>query len=207
MDYQRFIVGAIQTNCYLVYSGKVAGVIDPGGEMSEVMTYMDEQGLQLQWIINTHGHLDHIAGNLQLQQRYGVPIWIHEADREMLTSSEKNLSAFMNCPVISPDAARSLAEGDLIYLGEETLKVLHTPGHTPGGISLITKGLAFTGDALFCENVGRTDFPGGDYDTLITAIKEKLLTLPGDTLVLPGHDCSSTIAHELSCNQYLSEKS
>lgn len=204
MEYQRFILGAIETNCYLIWSGEEAGVIDPGGPVGEVIDYLESRHLSLSWIINTHGHADHIAGNEELQKKYDAPIWIHEADREMLTSARANLSFFMGEEVVSPDAAATLTEGQTVTCGAVQLKVLATPGHTPGGISLYGEGLVFTGDALFYENVGRTDLPGGDYHCLLENIQTKLLTLPPETSVLPGHGPASCIAHEKQANPYLS---
>lgn len=203
MDYQRFIVGAIETNCYLVWSGKEAGVIDPGGPVGAVIDFLENHHLTLRWIINTHGHADHIAGNGELQKKYGAPVWIHEADRGMLTSPRANLSFFLGEQVISPDAALILNEGETVSCGAVRLKVLATPGHTPGGISLYGEDLVFTGDALFYESVGRTDLPGGDHQCLLENIRTKLLTLPSETTVLPGHGDATRIGHEQQANPYL----
>lgn len=200
MNYQRFVVGNIATNCYVVWSGNEAGIIDPGGEIKDIVALLEHHALQVKWIVNTHGHFDHIAGNQALQEKYKAPIWIHTEDEVMLSSAEANLSAWMGQPITSPPASKTLTEGDIIPLGSESLTVLHTPGHTPGGISLYTQGLVFTGDALFYESIGRTDFPDGNHQQLVQGIREKLLTLPPETVVLPGHDCLSTIAHEIANN-------
>jgi hydroxyacylglutathione hydrolase len=203
MEYRQFIVGALATNCYVVWSDKAAGVIDPGGAMEPVIQFLDAAGLQLQWVINTHGHCDHIAGNGTLLQRYQVPLLIHAADREMLLSSTANLSAFIGPRIVSPAATRSLADTETVLLGSAQLQVIATPGHTRGGISLYTPDLLFSGDALFKESVGRTDFPGGDYRQLITGIRERLFCLPPATIVLPGHGDATTIGHEMKHNQFL----
>jgi len=203
MRYHHFVVGPFGTNCYLVYSDHAAGIIDPGGPTDAIVAFLEKHQLQPKWIVNTHGHFDHIAGNAELVERYGIPLYIHSADRSMLTSAEDNLSRSLQFNVVSPDAAGTLAEGDELMLAGEKLRVLETPGHTPGGISLYIQGMVFTGDALFYESIGRTDFPGGDYPTLILAIREKLLTLPDDTVVLPGHGSSTTILHERRCNPFL----
>lgn len=203
MEYRKFILGELETNCYLVWSGKTVGVIDPGGSVDAVIRFCDQHELQPQWIINTHGHGDHIAGNAALQQRYGVPILIHAADRSMLLSARVNLSEFYSSGVVSPDAAQTLEDGEEVTLGEEKLKVLATPGHTPGGISLYTTGLLFSGDSLFRESVGRSDFPGGNHRLLIEGISDRLLVLPPDTVVLPGHGEATTIGHESRYNPFL----
>lgn len=191
------------TNCYLLWSDQEAGVIDPGGPVSGVINFIKEKGLVLKWIVNTHGHYDHIAGNRTLREEFGVPILIHERDRVMLLEPTANLSVFMGQGMTSPDADKLLSEGHTLTLGAETLQVIETPGHTPGGISLYTPGLLFAGDTLFFESVGRTDLPGGDHQQLLTSIRERLLTLPPETIVLPGHGESTTIEHESRWNSFL----
>jgi hydroxyacylglutathione hydrolase len=203
MEYYRCVLGPLETNCYVVWSGRAAGVIDPGGAVEPVLQFIAAHGLQPQWVLNTHGHFDHIAGNAALLQRYPVPLLIHAADREMLLSPAHNLSAFMGQKAVSPAATRTLAEGEKLMLGKTALQVLATPGHTRGGISLYTPDLVFAGDTLFKESIGRTDFPGGDYRQLKTAIREKLFCLPAATLVLPGHGDPTTIGHERQCNPFL----
>jgi hydroxyacylglutathione hydrolase len=203
MEYQQFVLGSLETNCYVVWSGRAAGVIDPGGAVEPMIQFIEASGLRPQWVLNTHGHFDHIAGNAALLQRYPVPLLIHAADREMLLSATRNLSAFVAQKTVSPAATRTLADGETLLLGETALQVLATPGHTKGGISLYTPDLLFAGDTLFKESIGRTDFPGGDYRQLVTAIREKLFCLPAVTVVLPGHGDSTTIGHELQYNPFL----
>jgi hydroxyacylglutathione hydrolase len=202
MNYQRFKLGDLETNCYLVWSGQAAGVIDPGGPVDAVSAVIERSGLQLQWIVNTHGHVDHICGNAALQERYGAPIFIHEADREMLHSAAINLSVFFGPGVMSPDAAATLTDGEWIPLGETGFRVIAVPGHTPGGIALYSDGLLFSGDSLFWESVGRTDFPGGDQRQLISAIRNRLFSLPPETKVFPGHGPATDIAHEMRFNPF-----
>lgn len=203
MEYQRFILGDLSTNCYLVWSDGDAGVIDPGGPVKELVRLIRERSLSLKWIVNTHGHADHIAGNAELRREFGVPLLIHAADRQMLSSPEANLSTMMGNSIVSPDADRTLRHGDRLILGSEQLTVLETPGHTRGGISLVAPGLVFSGDALFLESIGRTDFPGGDRRQLVNSIRAHLLTLPPETVVLPGHDAPTSIGHEARFNPYL----
>ena len=203
MDYRRFIMGELETNCYLVWSGKAAGVIDPAGPVDQLVGFIDQTGLELKWIINTHGHGDHIGGNGPLQERYGAPILIHAADRPMLLSAAANLSAFFGPGVVSPDAAKTLEDRETVPLGEESLEVLATPGHSPGSICLYKPGLLFSGDTLFRESIGRTDFPGGDSRVLLAGIRDRLLGLPAETVVLPGHGGPTTIGHEQLNNAFL----
>jgi glyoxylase-like metal-dependent hydrolase (beta-lactamase superfamily II) len=204
MEYRSYVTGDLMTNCYLLWAGSEAGVIDPGGTVIELEQFLLEHSLQLKWIVNTHGHADHIAGNSALLKKYKVPLYIHPADRVMLTSPSDNLSVFMGEEVISPDADQVLNQGDQLNLGGENLTVFATPGHTPGGISLYTPGLLFAGDTLFQDSIGRTDFPGGDYYQLINAIRERLFTLPEETIVLPGHGEPTTIGYEIKNNPYVS---
>lgn len=205
MEYQRFVLGDLRTNCYLLWSESEAGIIDPGGDPREVEKFIHSRGLNLKWIVNTHGHADHIAGNRSLYEKYHIPIMIHEADRPMLTSSAANLSVYIGMPITSPDAERLLQHGEVIPLGAESLTVIATPGHTPGGISLYTEGLLFSGDSLFRETIGRTDLPGGDHWLLLKSIREHLLTLPPTTKVLPGHESETTIAYETKYNPFFDE--
>ena len=132
MEYRQFNLGELSTNCYLLWSGKEAGVIDPGGPAGAVSQVIDDLGLQLKWIVNTHGHADHIAGNAELQKKYGAPIYIHEADRSMLTSAVANLSSLIGSAFTSPDANNTLKAGEIVKLDNEDLMVIETPGHTPG---------------------------------------------------------------------------
>lgn len=191
------------TNCYLLWSDREAGVIDPGGPVTEVVDFIKRNGLALKWIVNTHGHADHIAGNQTLKQTFNARIMIHGNDREMLLSPAQNLSAFVGEGITSPDADQILKDGDILSLGTEELLVIATPGHTPGGISLYRPGLLFAGDTLFYESIGRTDLPGGDYLQLIDSIRERLLKLPPETIVLPGHGETTTIGRELKSNPFL----
>jgi hydroxyacylglutathione hydrolase len=202
MKYQLFTLGDLETNCYLVWSGQAAGVIDPGGPPEPVCAAIDRSGLQLQWILNTHGHSDHIAGNAALQGRYAAPILIHEADRGMLLSATANLSVFLGPGMVSPDAEATLTDGEWVPLGDGGFRVIAVPGHTPGSIALYTDGLLFCGDSLFRESVGRTDFPGGDQRQLISAIRNRLFCLPSETRVLPGHGPATDIAHEMRFNPF-----
>jgi glyoxylase-like metal-dependent hydrolase (beta-lactamase superfamily II) len=157
----------------------------------------------LKYIINTHGHIDHIACNNLLKAKTKALLLIHRLDADMLVDANKNFSSFMGKVICSPPADKLLEEGDEISLGTLNLIVIHTPGHTPGGISLVSNNMVFSGDTLFAGGIGRTDLPGGSYPDLIKSIKEKLLILGDDKTIYPGHGPDSTIGEERRTNPYL----
>jgi len=202
MIVKSFVTNDLAANCYVVHSGAEAIVVDPGGESSEIMAYLKEHQLRVIALINTHGHADHIGGNAWFAQQTGAPVWIHSLDAPYLTDENLNLAPFVGQEFPSITPARLLNDGDEIALGDETITVVHTPGHTPGGISLYWPGHLITGDTLFREGVGRTDLPGGDGSVLRDSLI-KLGRLPLDTVVYPGHGESTTIEHEIRMNPYL----
>ncbi|MFA5146351.1 MAG: MBL fold metallo-hydrolase [Candidatus Omnitrophota bacterium] len=199
--FEHFIVGPMDVNCYLLADPKTreACLIDPGAEPDRLKRSLNKKGLTLRFIINTHGHGDHIAAN----GCFDAPVYIHHLDKDFLTDPEKNLSEYIGFPVRSPEAKRLLSDGDEVMLGGVRLEILHTPGHTPGSISIRWEGAVFTGDALFAGSVGRTDFAYGDGALLLRSIKSKLLVLDDDVAVLPGHGESSTIGEEKRSNPFL----
>jgi glyoxylase-like metal-dependent hydrolase (beta-lactamase superfamily II) len=154
-------------------------------------------------IINTHGHADHIMANSKIREATKAPLYIHAADAPMLLSARLNLSQFLGADYTCQQADKLLADGDSIKVGEFQLKAAHTPGHTPGGISLITDGAVFSGDTLFAESVGRTDFPGGSQSQIVESIKSKLIVLDDAVKVLPGHGPATTIGWERSHNPFI----
>lgn len=198
-------VGNLGTNCYIIYCDdtKKAAVIDPGGNQKQILDIIEREKLQVEYIINTHGHADHILANQAIKEATGAPILIHSEDAEMLINPQKNLSAFMGTAVFSPPADQTLQHADQIQVGEIDLEVIHTPGHTPGGICLKTSNMLFAGDTLFSESIGRTDFPGGSYSQLLSSIKEKLMVLADDVIVLPGHGPDTTIGWERKYNPFI----
>jgi hydroxyacylglutathione hydrolase len=208
-------VGPMQTGCYIV-SDKATDelmVIDPGGDPEIIVESVRMTGLRVKTIVNTHGHADHIAANAQIKEHYPeAELLIHADDAEMLEKPTKNLSAFLGTPVKSPPADRTLAEGDEVRLGANAFKVLHLPGHTPGGIGLYwsgtdnVAGMLFSGDALFAGGIGRDDFPGGDGELLRRMIREKIFTLPDDTMVLAGHGPSTTVGREKQTNPFFMDE-
>ncbi|WP_346354161.1 MBL fold metallo-hydrolase [Azotosporobacter soli] len=198
-------VGALGTNCYILYCEKTlqAAVIDPGGDAAEIMNEIGRRNLTVAYILNTHGHADHIGANDEIKARTNAPICIHEADAAMLTSAQKNLSLYIGQQISGNQADRLLADGDLIELGEIKLTVVHTPGHTPGGICFVGEDFVFSGDTLFAQSVGRTDFPGGSHVQLVNSIKNKLMALPDAMQVFPGHGPATTIGEERTMNPFI----
>ncbi len=198
---KTFIVGPMAVNCYLVADivTKDACLIDPGADGQKIKKFIDKNGYRLKFILNTHGHGDHIAAN----GYFDSPIYIHELDNDFLTDPDRNLSSMFLFSIKSPPAFRVLKDGDRFDLGGLKFEVMHTPGHTPGSISVRLDGIVFTGDTLFCQGVGRTDFSYGDEEKLYRSIHKKLLVLPDDTVIYPGHGDSSTIGEERRSNPFL----
>jgi hydroxyacylglutathione hydrolase len=205
----RLVVGPLQVNCFIIADDKTkeAVVIDPGDDAADILKVIREKDFKVKYIVNTHGHFDHIGANKAVKDATGAEILIHEADAPVLASAPRQSTMFGMHAVSSPPADRYVKHGDIIRAGEVALKVLHTPGHSPGGISLLEQGIVFTGDALFAGSIGRTDFPGGDLMTLLRAIKSNLLTLPDDTKVFSGHGPASTIGEERQENPFLNRQS
>ena len=202
-----FTVGMIATNCYLVgcTETKEALIIDPGfdtkDEAKKILAEAKKHGLKIKYIINTHGHPDHTSGNKFLKELTGAPILIHEYDAPKLTG--ENIPTFFGLRSTSPPADKMLREGDIIQVGTIKLKVLHTPGHSRGGISLLGDDLVFTGDTLFAGSIGRYDFPDASYKELMHSIKDKLAPLPDNTKVYSGHGPPTTIGQEKRYNPFL----
>ena len=181
-------------------------VIDPAANCGGIIKVAQENKLKIKYIVNTHGHVDHISGNTEMKKKTGAEIIIHEDDAEMLVSTPPMIFKMFGAEQ-SPPADITVNDGDLITVGGISLKVIHTPGHSPGGMSLYTEGYVFTGDTLFVEAVGRADLPGGSWPVMRRSITERLCTLPDDTKVLPGHNYgrmpTSTIGHEKMYNPYI----
>lgn len=198
-------VGTFQANCYILAMGpgRQAIIIDPGGQKNKIIEALDKHNLKPEFVINTHGHIDHIG----CDDEFRVPIYIHCADAPMLKNPELNLSNFINLPCSVESSIKALEDKDKITLDEIELEVIHTPGHTLGGICLLLKkplkNILFSGDTLFFESIGRADFTGSNAQALIKSIKERLFVLPDDTVIYPGHGQSSTIGHEKRHNPFL----
>ena len=209
MKIDRFILGDFETNCYVLRADEAAKdclVLDPGFDAQQVVDFLVERELNLVAVVLTHGHADHIVGVEAVRRQFAtVRVYIHKLDATMLTNSAANLSSLVGRPYMAEPADVLLEDGETIEQAGIRLEVLHTPGHTPGGICLYARqeGLAFVGDTLFADSVGRTDFPGGDMGQLIRGIKSKLLALPDNTVVYPGHGMRSTIGREKRANPFL----
>ncbi len=198
------IVGRLQTNCYVVQSGKECLVIDPGDEGDRIIGFIEDLGLAPKLIVATHTHFDHVLGVERLRSHFQTLFAIHKEDVPILESMQDRVRKFMGFEVPPPPKVdKFVAHGDELRVGTETLQVIHTPGHSPGSVSLTGKGLVFTGDALFNGSIGRTDLPGGDFDTLISSIKERLFQLDEETIVYSGHGPETSIGDEKLANPFV----
>ena len=208
MIYKRFTSGSIASCTYILgdETTKEAVMIDPGYTQKEADVFIEEEGLKLLYIIDTHGHADHVHNNAYFKEKYGAEILIHELDASALTDQRTNLSEYLGYALNSPQADRYLQEGDVIRFGSEELTVLHTPGHTPGSITLKRGNAIFVGDLVFNGSVGRTDLTGGDSDTLMRTLKEKILPLPDETIIYSGHGYyDTTIGEQKKVNPFFQE--
>ena len=201
----------ISTNCYLVgcTETKEALVIDPGFgtkvEAEEILGEARKHGLKIKYIVNTHGHPDHTSGNKILKELTGAEILIHEYDASKLANTSGNLMTFFGLRSTSPPADKILREGDIVQAGTIKLTVLHTPGHSRGGISLLGDDFVFTGDTLFAGSIGRYDFPDASYEELMRSIRDRLATLPDHMKVYSGHGPPTTIGKEKRYNPFLQD--
>jgi hydroxyacylglutathione hydrolase len=204
---KTLVVGPIMANSFILGCEETheAAVIDPGDEADRILLALAEPGLNLKFIINTHGHLDHVGANKRLKDVTGAPILIHPLDAPMLNQVASSAAAWGITAVNSPPPDRELEDGDEVSFGNIILKVIHTPGHTPGGISLCTEREVFVGDTLFAGSIGRTDFPGGSFETIKKSIQRKLFTLNDDMTVYPGHGSATTIGEERRTNPFVGE--
>lgn len=205
MILETICVGPMQVNCYILAGaeGSQAIIIDPGDEAGKIKRVLDKHSLSAAFIINTHGHYDHIG----CDDKFGVPVYIHRKDLALLENSELNLSGAFALPYQVKSKIATLEDRQVIELGDIRLEVMHMPGHTAGGIALRmmqpTDKIVFTGDSLFAQGIGRSDLSGGDASLLIKSIKQRLLTLADDTVIYPGHGEPSTIGEEKRSNPYL----
>lgn len=206
LTFHTYSLGALETNAYVVVdaSRTRAIVIDPGTADGALVRKLD--GLQVEAILLTHAHFDHIGGVDALRKKYNCPVYIHALEKDWLTDAGKNGSlrwAQVTPPIVTDPADAFVADGQTLELCGETFKVLHTPGHSPGSVSYLVGDLLFAGDALFRRSVGRTDLPGGNQDQLFKSIRDKLYALPDDVIVLPGHGPETTIGEEKRGNPYV----
>lgn len=204
MILKMLVVGPIQANCYILgcERTKEAAVVDPGDDVDEILMTLSREKLRCVCIINTHGHFDHSGANKRLKEVTQAQLFLHEADAPMVTNQAESGRMWGMNVENSPPADRYVKEGDAITFGDISLKVLHTPGHSPGGISLVTGKRVFVGDTLFAGSIGRTDFPGGDYDGLLRSVREKIFTLGDDAVIYPGHGPETTVGRERRTNPF-----
>lgn len=198
-------LGLFQTNCYIVGCPQTrqAMVLDPGGEVAPILARAREMELTVALIVNTHGHYDHIVGNAALVRATDAPLAVHELDAPLLYTSQYDFSILLGLQREPCRPDRLLRDGDTVEVGALSFQVLHTPGHTPGGICLRGHGVLFSGDTLFNQGIGRTDLPGGDMETLLHSLEEVVLALDEDLVVYPGHGPRTTIGYEKRYNPFL----
>jgi len=200
-----FPIGMVGSNTYLLYDDKQkdGAIIDPGGETEPLLQEIKKREIIIRYLLNTHGHFDHIAANAHLQSTFDVPLGIHPADRDLLLEGG-GASWFNLAYVPSPRPDIDLTEETVLELGRLRIAVLHTPGHTPGSVCLYVpeENALFTGDTLFADSVGRTDLPGGDARQLTESL-HKLLSLPTETTIYPGHGSTTTLGRERRHNPWI----
>lgn len=206
MIIERLVVGMLQCNCYIVgcEETKLGIIIDPGGDAPLILDRVEELGLAIELIVNTHGHIDHIAANRPVKEATGAQIAIHRDDATWLTTDQGAYARMLGVEAPGPAADVLLDGGDEVSFGNESLQVVHTPGHSQGGISLVGDGLVFCGDTLFAMGVGRVDLPGGSWETLMHSIKTVLFAMPEETTVYTGHGPPTTIGREKRLNPWFS---
>lgn len=203
----KFIIypaGAYGTNCYIVYdeSSNYGFVIDPGEDGDEIINIINKKCIKIKFIILTHGHFDHTGAVNMIKNEFKIPVFINEKDNALVSGDGKNNGNLLqSSDTIIID--RFINDGEIINYGNESLKIIYTPGHTEGGISVQIGNVLFSGDTLFRSSIGRTDFKGGSYEQLIDSIKKKLLVMPDETEVYPGHGTSTTIGFERKNNPFL----
>ncbi|MEI7817847.1 MAG: MBL fold metallo-hydrolase [Desulfuromonadales bacterium] len=206
MIFESLEVGPLSVNCYIVAceSSREGIVIDPGGDVEQIVSLVKKHDLKILNIINTHGHFDHLGGNSRALAVFGARLLIHEADAPMLSRSADVARKYGLRGENSPEADAYLVDGMDISFGTCRLRVLHTPGHTQGGCCLYfeKEGKVITGDTLFADSIGRTDLPGGSHEQLLESIRTKLFTLPENVTAYPGHGPETTIGHEKNNNPY-----
>jgi len=205
MILQTLVVGPLAVNCYIVgdETTRAAIVIDPGGNARDILDTLRREQLKPTAIVNTHAHFDHLLALNEVRAKTGVPFMLHADEAQVLTSAQLGAGMFGFAMAQPAPADQLLREDDHVRVGTLAFKVLHTPGHTPGGLCLLSDKCVFVGDTLFRGSIGRADLPGGDYATLMRSIRDKLLTLPDDTVVYPGHMDATTIGEERQLNPFL----
>jgi len=209
---RQFLIGPFAVFTYIVACPQTreAVVIDPAGENEKILAALEEEGVRVKYILNTHGHADHVLGNQELSRALSAPSCMHEADNRFFSSDgiRELATKELGLPPAGP-VEMELKDGDLLDVGSLGIKVIHTPGHSPGSVCFYVQGNLFTGDTLFVGAAGRTDLTGGSLDTLIESIEKKILGLPRETVIWPGHDYgdtpTTTIGREMEDNPYITD--
>ena len=207
MKIETLTVGAFAMNCYLVIDedNREAILIDPGAEADRLIEKIEGEGLNLKYIINTHCHIDHAAEVARVMNHFKAPFYIHKGDLDLLNSLKDQGTYFGISVGETPQVTKFVEDSDQLVFGDNTCLVIHTPGHSPGGISIEIDSTVFVGDCLLLDSIGRTDLPGGDYNQLINSIRTKLLSLDDAITVYPGHGPPTTIGRERRYNPFLNE--
>jgi glyoxylase-like metal-dependent hydrolase (beta-lactamase superfamily II) len=200
-------VGPLQVNCFIVSCNRTdeAAIIDPGEEGERILHFAEKEGLTIRTIVNTHGHFDHIGANQHIVEKTGAELLIHADDLPLLQNARSHAEVYGLSVAASPEPGRLLDQDDTFQVGEISFSVFHVPGHSPGGICLLGEGHLFVGDVLFSGSIGRTDLPGGDFDSLVNGVRERLFTLPDATIVHPGHGPDTTIGRERQMNPFVGD--
>lgn len=206
IEFHALAVGPLETNCYIIWDTEtlVAAIIDPGGDRARIEQSISSHGLNAKLVLLTHGHFDHcfVAGDIARQ--YGVEIAMHGADIEQIEQGMDIAAMFYDVSsFVEFSPSRLLTDGDVLSLGETALEVIHTPGHSRGGLCFVTDAGVFCGDTIFAGSIGRTDFPGGSHPQLIASINAKLLSMKDETPLYPGHGPATTVGRERASNPYL----
>ncbi|MFH2056845.1 MAG: MBL fold metallo-hydrolase [bacterium] len=205
---ERIVVGPLQVNCYLLgcRNTNQAMIIDPGDEPEKIAAAVERHTAEVCGILLTHGHYDHIGAVVPLQQVFECPVLIHRAEAEALTNPQANFSAFTGDPIAGTAPDQLLGDNEKVAIGDLKIDVLHTPGHSLGGITLCHNGFAIVGDLIFLMSIGRTDLPGGSFPQLENSIRTRIYTLPDETVLYPGHGEPTTVGFEKRHNQFVPER-
>lgn len=198
-----FPVGPFQSNTWIVSEGGRALVVDPGDEPGRAASYVEEHGLKVESILLTHAHLDHVGGVAELEEAWDVDTYLHPADRYLVDSLDEACARYGLAPMRRPQRLRELKGGDIFRAGTLELAAIETPGHSPGHVVFAGPGFVIVGDLIFAGSVGRTDLPGGDTTTLLRSIETRILSLPDETALYPGHGPDTTVGEERRSNPFL----
>lgn len=205
MQLKIIVIPPIMENCYILHNENKALVFDPGGDFEIIQNFLEDAKLSVEAILLTHGHFDHLMGAAELQNYTKAPLYAHKGDINLINDGSSHAARFGIDPFTSPTVDKFVEDGDEFHFECADIKVIHTPGHSNGGVCYYDKkdGILISGDTLFLESIGRTDLPGGNYPTLEKSIKEKIYVLSPETVVYPGHGGKTSISYEREYNPYV----